>query len=370
METKTRKLVKRAPVEAVEPKRRGRPKGTKMAMVKSIPAPTLSSKPVQATNRAMLKVRNSTKEEENIGSMVAWHEHRLAHVKRIEDMDESDVTYLMQSLKHLANHEMSKNKGTLLNEYLQDCYYEEYEGNSSAVQALYEQAASKRAKPTTNAGQEPSCGCGGMSFVVDTSTATRVCVGCGSSIFAQESKSADIFLDERLQVLSKVSYQRVSHFREWLASCQGRQSVGPAVLSVIELVKKEIKKERIADVKTITLAQVRKYLASLRLGRFYEYTPTIYARVTGHDIMKFPPEIESALLKLFEKIQPVFDSIEKNRKNFLSYSFTMNKLLRLLNYDTGLEFFPLLKSREKLLQQDALWRRICLVLDWPFMASV
>jgi hypothetical protein len=186
----------------------------------------------------------------------------------------------------------------------------------------------------------------------------------------QESKSSDVFLDERLQMLSKISYKRISHWREWLNSVQGRQSIGPAVLSVIELVRKEIRKERITDVKTISLSQVRRYLAALRLGRYYEYTPVIYSRITGRPIPKFPGEIESALIKLFTKIQPVFDSIEKTRKNFLSYSFTMHKLLGLLNYESGREFFPLLKSREKLIVQDGLWKEICTTLGWPFHCSV
>ena len=39
----------------------------------------------------------------------------------------------------------------------------------------------------------------------------------------------------------------------------------------------------------------------------------------------------------------------------------------LLEYDYLLPYFPLLKSREKLLQQDQIWKLICGDLNWQFI---
>ena len=58
------------------------------------------------------------------------------------------------------------------------------------------------------------------------------------------------------------------------------------------------------------------------------------------------------------------------RKNFLSYSYVLHKFCELLEYDELISYFPLLKSREKLQQQDFIWKKICHDLEWEFIASV
>ena len=59
-----------------------------------------------------------------------------------------------------------------------------------------------------------------------------------------------------------------------------------------------------------------------------------------------------------------------NRKNFLSYSYVLHKFCELLEYDNLLPHFPLLKSREKLQQQDNIWKLICKDLNWEFIPSI
>ena len=58
------------------------------------------------------------------------------------------------------------------------------------------------------------------------------------------------------------------------------------------------------------------------------------------------------------------------RKNFLSYSYVIHKFCELLEFDHLLEYFPLLKSREKLHQQDLIWTKICRDLKWQFIPSL
>ena len=56
---------------------------------------------------------------------------------------------------------------------------------------------------------------------------------------------------------------------------------------------------------------------------------------------------------MFQQIQiPFSNNCPPNRKNFLSYAYVLHKFCELLEYDYLLHIFPLLKSREKLLQQD------------------
>ena len=74
---------------------------------------------------------------------------------------------------------------------------------------------------------------------------------------------------------------------------------------------------------------------------------------------------------MFNQIQEPFDKhCPKNRKNFLSYSYTLHKFFQLLDKNEYLIYFPLLKSREKLFEQDEMWKNICKDLNWKFISSV
>ena len=80
---------------------------------------------------------------------------------------------------------------------------------------------------------------------------------------------------------------------------------------------------------------------------------------------------EEHLRALFKEIQlPFSNNCPEDRKNFLSYSYVLHKFCELLEYDYLLPHFPLLKSREKLLQQDIIWKLICKDLNWQYIASI
>jgi len=74
---------------------------------------------------------------------------------------------------------------------------------------------------------------------------------------------------------------------------------------------------------------------------------------------------------MFNKIQdPFAKHCPKERKNFLSYSYTLYKFFELLDKREYLIYFPLLKSREKLFEQEKIWTLICKELDWAFIKCI
>ena len=82
-------------------------------------------------------------------------------------------------------------------------------------------------------------------------------------------------------------------------------------------------------------------------------------------------EYEELLRTMFKEIQvPFFKHCPDTRKNFLSYSYVLHKFCELLELDDLLIYFPLLKSREKLQQQDYIWKNICNELEWQYIPSV
>ena len=80
---------------------------------------------------------------------------------------------------------------------------------------------------------------------------------------------------------------------------------------------------------------------------------------------------EEELRRMFKEIQiPFQNHCPIDRKNFLSYSYILHKFVQLLELDEFIPCFVLLKSREKLHQQDVIWKNICKELKWEFIPSI
>ena len=74
---------------------------------------------------------------------------------------------------------------------------------------------------------------------------------------------------------------------------------------------------------------------------------------------------------MFKETQEPFAQIcPKNRTNFLSYAYVIRKFLEILEQYEFIEYFPLLKSKEKLYQQDLIWKDICTKLKWKYISSI
>ena len=364
-----------------EKKKRGRPLGTKNTVTQCKPMPDVetSIEPVDTPRPqnkeaifrgcSVLKVKRPSGKADDRLTMLQMHERRMEHINGINDMDTSDVDYLISAMKHLKkrdNDENSSMKGAMLNQYMSDCFSTSYIGPHAAVSDLHQRMVDLG----DTSDDHPTCSCKANN-VIDTATATQICTSCGMSTYFQDRSINDLWSDERVQVLSKIAYKRINHFREWCNSIQARQLPNDALSIVILQVRQEIRKERITDMTSITPARIRGYLHTLRLGKFYEFTSAIYAEITGKPIPRFSACTEHTLMQMFIAIQPVFDQMEaKKRKNFLSYSYTLNKLAQIINETGILEFFPLLKSREKLYAQDQLWKNICEQMEWPFHPSI
>ena len=198
----------------------------------------------------------------------------------------------------------------------------------------------------------------------------KVCSVC-EDYFENNYNSINFSDTSHIETISQpFTYQRINHFKEWLNQLQGKEvTVIPD--SVIDLVLIEMKKERITNIDDITTDRIKKYLKKLKLNKYYEHIPNLIHKITNKPPLVITAEFEKVLLNLFDKIQEPFKKhCPPTRKNFLSYSYTIHKFCQLLDKKEYLIYFPLLKSREKLFEQEKIWKNICIELNWKFIPSI
>ena len=86
---------------------------------------------------------------------------------------------------------------------------------------------------------------------------------------------------------------------------------------------------------------------------------------------QFSPELEQTLSNMFMQTQPLFiKHAPSNRLNFISYSYILHKFFLILDLPEYLPLFPLLKSRQKIAQNEETFKKICNELKWKWIPSI
>jgi len=218
--------------------------------------------------------------------------------------------------------------------------------------------------------QIDKCGmCDSQNTYECETTSSMICRDCGCSVHFLSTGLS--YQDEQdISKNTQYSYKRQNHFNEWVQQFQGKE-IANIPDELIEKLRYELKKQRIEEVSKITHAKVRGLLKKLRQNKYYEHIPYITNILTGIRPPEMPPALEERLRLMFNEIQNPFDQVcPKDRKNFLSYPYVLYKFCELLGEDQYLPYFPLLKSKEKLTQQDIIWKSMCKILKWEFISTV
>jgi hypothetical protein len=164
------------------------------------------------------------------------------------------------------------------------------------------------------------------------------------------------------------AYKKINHFKEILAQFQGKETTQIPV-EVIENLKNQIKKERI-EVLKITYYETKGLLKKLGYNKYYEHINFIKDKL-GLKPPMISQELEETLCNFFMEIQyPYAKHCPDYRVNFLHYYYVLYKLFELLGEMHYLQEIPMLKDREKLIEQDTIWKKICEELDWEFIATI
>ena len=169
--------------------------------------------------------------------------------------------------------------------------------------------------------------------------------------------------------VSYTAYIRLNHFKEILSQFQAKETT-QIPDQVIQAIKDRIKKERITDMKQLNYTKMREILRKLGLNKYFEHIQYINS-IFGIKPPIMNEELHETLCVLFIEIQqPWAVHCPANRTNFFNYTYTLYQLCVLLDQTQYLPYIPMMKDREKQLEQDMIWKKVCNDLDWEFFPTV
>ena len=278
-------------------------------------------------------------------------------IKELEDRPEELYEYLARCAPHIREYTTERAGGVQRKDIFDD------------YMSTVENMVAEHKKPPA-IDMEIKCKACGKTYtlVYEPETSEQICTDCGAAHYVQSTERG--FKEEQEMERNVVySYKRDNHFNEWVSQFQAKESTSIPD-EVIAQLRSEFKKQKIKESADITHLKVRGLLKKLGLNKYYEHAPYITTILNGVKPPTMPQELEDRLRLMFGQVQKPFEKhCPADRKNFLSYSFTLYKFCELLGEDEYLPCFPLLKSKEKLHRQDDMWKLICRELAWEFIPT-
>lgn len=186
-----------------------------------------------------------------------------------------------------------------------------------------------------------------------------VCPNCGICKTTVEQANELSYKEmQEIDYRPQFTYDKMSHLDDWIKRFQAKENrcIPQEVLDKVIL---ETKKERIQNLNTLTEDKIKRYLKKLNLNDYYDNVIGIINRINGRPPFKLTQEIENKIKSMFQQIQEPYEKFKPSgRKNFLSYSYTLHKFFQILGLHEFAKYFPLLKSTDKLRQQDDIFKKI------------
>ena len=207
------------------------------------------------------------------------------------------------------------------------------------------------------------CTCG-HKMIIQANTSELLCIKCGEihtligSVFEDSQ-----FYNQEGNRYKHGSYDPNRHCKFWIDRIQAKENT-IIEESVLEKIKNCIKKDKIENIKNISIDQFRLYLKQTNLSKLNDHIPLIKKLITGY----IPPQLNHSelhiLFNYFDKATKTYDVIKpKEKSNSLYYPFLIYKILDLIIKDKNKKKDLLtcihLQSYETLIDNDKIWLQIC-----------
>lgn len=206
-----------------------------------------------------------------------------------------------------------------------------------------------------------------------------VCEKCGFVATAAMHSSISFKDIDRVNISSKYTYDRRTHFRDCINQFQGKQnaSIDPKVLEdlIEQLVLHGLLEENYKELpkstafQNISKEQILIFLKETGHTKHYEDVVLIYHQLTD----KPAPDIshlENDLLRDFDLLTDLYDKRFKHteRKNFINTQYVLFQLLRRHKYPCKKEDFNILKTIDRKYYHDTICADLFMTLGWNFQA--
>ena len=201
--------------------------------------------------------------------------------------------------------------------------------------------------------------CSRCNVLLEVDEGSYVCHSCGYCKLGIEQSSEPSYKELQDYVYKpQFTYQKLTHLEDWLRSFQSKEN-RYIEQSILDKVILEARKQRITDLNTLNEEKVKKFLKKLNLNDYYDNVIAIINRINGRPPFQLTVEIENKIKTMFQQIQaPFIKHKPASRKNFLSYAYILYQFFKILGLNEFAKYFPLLKSADKLRQQDEIFKKI------------
>jgi len=220
--------------------------------------------------------------------------------------------------------------------------------------------------------------CSKCNVILETDDGCYVCHSCGYCKIGIEQSNEPSYKELQDYIYKpQFTYQKQTHLEDWLRRFQSKENrvIEQTILDKVIL---EARKQRVTDLNTLTEDKVKKFLKKLNLNDYYDNVIAIINRINGRPPFQLTVEIENKIKTMFQQIQAPFVKHKPLiRKNFLSYAYILRQFFTILNLPEFAKYFPLLKSADKLRQQDEIFKKIVAdmveidkSIDWVFHPTI
>lgn len=213
-------------------------------------------------------------------------------------------------------------------------------------------------KPNRNLTKINSTFCENCNDLLHIEHGSAVCYNCGSC-FECLHLPEDLSYKEQQEMdyRHQFTYEKLSHLEEWIKRFQAKENkeISQDILDKVIL---EAHKAKIHDLNKLEEKHVKAYLKKLKLNDYYDNIIAIINRINKRPPFVLTPQIENKIKEMFQKMQEPFNKFKGVRKNMLSYGYLLNKYFLILDLPEFAKYIKLLKSPEKLRQQDEIFKKI------------
>ena len=225
---------------------------------------------------------------------------------------------------------------------------------------LAEQHISIERKKNENDGEAKCTECQGEELIHRNGNV--ICIECGLEeqiLITTDASFKDI---DRVNTSSRYEYDRHTHFRDAINNIQGKQNV-KIKDEIYDILNQCVKQNKMSNV---TPEHLLLFMKENGLSKYYDHVYLIHKRMTGIDCAPNISMYETELYIRHEMILPIYNEVKpKDKKNFINAHYVLLQILRQLGWEPHRTDYEILKTRDKLIEHDDTWLKICERLNSP-----